>query len=368
MLRRADAELNDLLVNTYQNVAKVESCMLTSQQNDLSIAELHILECVGRGQGGSCSISRIAQAMEITLPTVTVAVKRLEKKGYVVKNKDENDGRVTRVALTARGRKMGRRAPLFPREHGAVHHAGDERGRGGGAGAHPLQAQPVSGAKAERNERKTIGRSETMKIIGTGSALPEQIVTNEDLTKFLDTSDEWIVSHTGIRERRVLDRESVNDIGTLAARRALEDAGLALEELDLLICSNVASDYFTPGPACFIAGALGFSGQTLDMNGACTGFLQALDIADAYLRAGKARNVLIVAAEKPSYLADWTDRATCVLFGDGAGAVVLQNSRAERAASRPASRPSPTRTSSTCRPPRATAPSRTRRARGDTSE
>ena len=87
-----------------------------------------------------------------------------------------------------------------------------------------------------------------MKIIGTGSALPEQIVTNEDLTKFLDTSDEWIVSHTGIRERRVLDRESVNDIGTLAARRALEDAGLALEELDLLICSNVASDYFTPGP------------------------------------------------------------------------------------------------------------------------
>ncbi|HIS20988.1 MAG TPA: ketoacyl-ACP synthase III [Candidatus Spyradocola merdavium] len=165
-----------------------------------------------------------------------------------------------------------------------------------------------------------------MKIIGTGSALPEQIVTNEDLTKFLDTSDEWIVSHTGIRERRVLDRESVNDIGTLAARRALEDAGLALEELDLLICSNVASDYFTPGPACFIAGALGFSGQTLDINGACTGFLQALDIADAYLRAGKARNVLIVAAEKPSYLADWTDRATCVLFGDGAGAVVLQNS------------------------------------------
>ena len=84
MLRRADAELNDLLVNTYQNVAKVESCMLTSQQNDLSIAELHILECVGRGQGGSCSISRIAQAMEITLPTVTVAGKRVEMKGYVV--------------------------------------------------------------------------------------------------------------------------------------------------------------------------------------------------------------------------------------------------------------------------------------------
>ena len=106
MLRRADAELDELLVRTYQNVNRVESSMLASSQNDLSIAELHILESVGRGEGGSRSISAIAQAMEITLPTVTVAVKRLEKKGYVQKSKDENDGRVTRVALTAQGRKM----------------------------------------------------------------------------------------------------------------------------------------------------------------------------------------------------------------------------------------------------------------------
>ncbi len=106
MLRRADAELNELLVGTYQNVAKVEACMLASKKNDLSIAELHILESVGRGDSRGVSISRIAQALEITLPTVTVAVKRLEKKGYVEKRRDESDGRVALVALTARGRKM----------------------------------------------------------------------------------------------------------------------------------------------------------------------------------------------------------------------------------------------------------------------
>ena len=106
MLRRADAELNHLLVSTYQNVNRVETCMLASSRNDLSIAELHIMECVGRSPDGRCTISGIAQAMEITLPTVTVAVKRLEKKGYVLKSKDENDGRVTRVKLTAQGRKM----------------------------------------------------------------------------------------------------------------------------------------------------------------------------------------------------------------------------------------------------------------------
>lgn len=165
-----------------------------------------------------------------------------------------------------------------------------------------------------------------MKIIGTGSALPEQIIKNEDLTAFLDTSDEWIVSHTGIRQRRVLKEESVNDLALQAARRALEDAGVGVEDIDLILVSNVASDYVTPGPACFLAGGLGYSGQTLDINGACTGFIHALDVADAYLKAGKVNTILIVAAEKPTYLADWTDRATCVLFGDGAGAVVLRSS------------------------------------------
>jgi 3-oxoacyl-[acyl-carrier-protein] synthase-3 len=163
-----------------------------------------------------------------------------------------------------------------------------------------------------------------MKIIGTGSALPEQVVSNDDLTKFLDTSDEWIVSHTGIHERRVLKEGTVTGLAVEAAKKALAAAKVSAEDLDLLLCSNVVSDHVTPALGCFIAGGIGYGGQTLDVNGACTGFIKALDIADTYFAAGKARRILLVAAEKPTYLADWTDRATCVLFGDGAGAVVLE--------------------------------------------
>ncbi len=163
-----------------------------------------------------------------------------------------------------------------------------------------------------------------MKIIGTGSALPEQVVTNEELTKFLDTSDEWIVSHTGIQERRILKEGTVAGLAIEAAQRAMEAAGVAAEDIDLILCSNVVSDFVTPALGCFIAGGIGYGGQTLDVNGACTGFIKALDIADSYFAAGKAKRILVVAAEKPTYLADWTDRATCVLFGDGAGAVVLE--------------------------------------------
>ena len=164
-----------------------------------------------------------------------------------------------------------------------------------------------------------------MKIIGSGSALPDQVVTNDDLCKILDTSDEWIVTHTGISSRRILKDETVYELGALAAKRALEEANADAESVDLMICSNVISDHVTPAPGCFIAGALGYTGQTLDINGACTGFLKALDVADSAIRAGKARRVLIVAAEQPSALCDWTDRSSCILFGDGAGAVLLED-------------------------------------------
>ena len=125
-----------------------------------------------------------------------------------------------------------------------------------------------------------------MKIIGSGSALPKQVVTNDDLCKILDTSDEWIVTHTGISSRRILKDETVYELGALAAKRALEEANADAESVDLMICSNVISDHVTPAPGCFIAGALGYTGQTLDINGACTGFLKALDAADSAIRAG----------------------------------------------------------------------------------
>lgn len=165
-----------------------------------------------------------------------------------------------------------------------------------------------------------------MKIIGTGSALPSQRVTNGMLESFLDTDDQWIVSHTGIRERRIIKNERLSALAASACSKALRDAELGPEDVDLIICSSVMSDCITPGLSCFLAGALGYEGLTLDVNGACTGFLHALDVAHSYFSSGKAERILVCAAEKPSHLADWSDRATCVLFGDGAAAAVLEKS------------------------------------------
>ncbi|MEG1813296.1 MAG: beta-ketoacyl-ACP synthase III [Clostridia bacterium] len=162
-----------------------------------------------------------------------------------------------------------------------------------------------------------------MKILGTGSALPERVVTNFDLTKFLDTSDEWISSRTGIRERRLVTDESVLSLAQAAAERALCDAGLCAQDIDLILCSTLAGDYVTPALACELQAALGARCAGFDLNNACPGFLYALDVSDAYIASGKAKHVLIVCAEIMSRLCDWRDRSTCVLFGDGAGAVVV---------------------------------------------
>lgn len=162
-----------------------------------------------------------------------------------------------------------------------------------------------------------------MKIKGTGSVLPKKIVTNDMLSEFLDTSDQWIASRTGVRSRKVISDEKLEDMAVEAALLALEDAGMNAGNLDLIICSNVVNEYITPQLSCIIQGGIGASCPCMDINCACAGFLYALDIADSYNKAGKARNVLIVCAEEPTRMTDWTDRRTCVLFGDGAAAVVL---------------------------------------------
>ena len=162
-----------------------------------------------------------------------------------------------------------------------------------------------------------------MKIKGTGSMLPKKIVTNDMLSEFLDTSDQWIASRTGVRSRKVISDEKLEDMAVEAALLALEDAGMNAGDLDLIICSNVVNEYITPQLSCIIQGGIGASCPCMDINCACAGFLYALDIADSYNKAGKARNVLIVCAEEPTRMTDWTDRRTCVLFGDGAAAVVL---------------------------------------------
>ena len=162
-----------------------------------------------------------------------------------------------------------------------------------------------------------------MKISGTGSALPKQVVTNDMLAQFLDTSDEWIKTRTGVSSRFVISDEKLEDLASKAAQKALEDAGIKAEELDFIICSNVVNEYITPQLSCIIQGAIGASCPCIDINCACAGFIHAVEMAEAFYRAGKVRNVLIVCAEEPTRMTDWSDRRTCVLFGDGAGAAVL---------------------------------------------
>lgn len=162
-----------------------------------------------------------------------------------------------------------------------------------------------------------------MKIIGTGSVLPSKIVTNDMLSEFLDTTDEWITARTGVKSRRVISDENLDDMAVGAARMALDDSGINAADLDLIICSNVVNEYITPQLSCIIQGGIAASCPCIDINCACAGFIYALDIAESYNKAGKARNVLIVCAEEPTRMTDWTDRRTCVLFGDGAAAAVL---------------------------------------------
>ena len=162
-----------------------------------------------------------------------------------------------------------------------------------------------------------------MKLIGTGSALPRRVVTNDDIAQFLDADDAWIVSRTGIRSRHVISDELLEDLAAQAAQNALDMAGLTAADIDFFICSNIVNEYITPGLSSIVASRIGLRCPMIDINCACPGFLYAMDIAESYFQAGKVRNVLILCAEEPTRMASWQDRSTCVLFGDGAGAAVF---------------------------------------------
>jgi len=160
-------------------------------------------------------------------------------------------------------------------------------------------------------------------VLGTGSAVPRRVVTNDDLAVFLDTNDEWIKTRTGIRERRICTDETISGLAFDAAAAALQSAGVRAEELDLILCATVCGDYITPSLGCVLQGLLHASCPAFDINAACPGFIFALDVAASYFARRRVRRVLVVAAECMSRLTDWNNRSTCVLFGDAAGAVVL---------------------------------------------
>ena len=165
------------------------------------------------------------------------------------------------------------------------------------------------------------------KIIGTGVALPEKVLTNFDLEKMVDTSDEWITTRTGIKERRIAENETVTELATKAAQQALSNAGIDSKELDLIILATLTPEKRFPSTACLVQAQLGAERvYAFDISAACSGFIYALDVADSFIKSGKANKVLIIGAEKLSEAVDWTDRSTCVLFGDGAGAVVVERS------------------------------------------
>ena len=164
------------------------------------------------------------------------------------------------------------------------------------------------------------------RIAGTGSYLPDKVLTNDDLRQFVDTSDEWIAARTGIRERHVVaDGETTGDLAFHAATRALEAAGVQASELDLIVLGTTTPDLVFPSTACLLQHRLGANGcPAFDVNAACSGFVYALTVADKFIRSGAAKTALVVGSETLTRMLDWSDRGTCVLFGDGAGAVVLK--------------------------------------------
>lgn len=165
-----------------------------------------------------------------------------------------------------------------------------------------------------------------IKVLGTGHYVPDQIITNHDLEKLVETSDEWIVSRTGIKERRKVTTETTHKMAYLASKEALKKANIDASEIDLIIVATITENQKTPAVANFVAGLLGIEHDVMgfDINAACTGFVYALELASSLIQQPKYRKALVIGAETLSNVLDYTDRNTCILFGDGAGAVVIE--------------------------------------------
>ncbi len=187
-------------------------------------------------------------------------------------------------------------------------------------------APSITSQARRKKERGQLGQPvRGASILGTGSYVPEKVLTNADLERLVETSDEWIVTRTGIRERRIAgEDEHTSQMAAAAGRRAIEMAGLDPLEIDMILVATVSPDMMFPCTACFVQKKLGaFNAACMDISAACSGFLYALEVARNFIAAGTHDYILVIGADKLSSLVDWTDRNTCVLFGDGAGAAVV---------------------------------------------
>jgi 3-oxoacyl-[acyl-carrier-protein] synthase-3 len=185
-----------------------------------------------------------------------------------------------------------------------------------------MKRQPRSSPRSAKTKNQR-----TVSIIGTGSYVPEKVITNADLSRMVDTTDEWITTRTGIKERRIAAKEEcTSDMATKAALKAIEQAGIKAKEIDLILVATATPDMRFPATACFVQTKIGASkAACLDVGAACAGFLFALEIAQQFITSHTYDTVLVIGAEKLTSITNWTDRNTCVLFGDGAGAAILRH-------------------------------------------
>src|SRR6187397_1717405 len=183
-----------------------------------------------------------------------------------------------------------------------------------------MKRQPRSSPRSHKTLR-------TVSIVGTGSYVPEKVLTNEDLSRMVDTSDEWITTRTGIKERRIAAKdENTSDMATKAALNAIEQAKISPKDIDLIIVATATPDMLFPATACFVQKKIGATNAAcLDVAAACAGFLFAIEIAQQFITTHTYETVLVIGAEKLTSITNWTDRNTCVLFGDGAGAAILRH-------------------------------------------
>ena len=188
-----------------------------------------------------------------------------------------------------------------------------------------MRSNPAKKVKNPRAAHGFVGR--TCSITGVGSYVPSRILTNAELEKIVETSDDWITSRTGIKERRIAaDDEFTSDLAAAAARAAIKNANLTAEQIDLIIVATVTPDMLLPSTACLVQQKIGaYRAAAFDIEAACSGFIYGLEIGQQFIMSRTYETVLVIGAEKLSSIIDWTDRNTCVLFGDGAGAAILQH-------------------------------------------